>query len=224
MAEVIFSLNGAQTKIKCNEEDLMKDICQIYSKAGSVDTSNMLLLYRGSKIDPNSKLIDQAKDKDKSNKRLSIVCVQLKNRESIKSDKKKDILMKRKSLRERNSIKDKPVIPPQINDVRKSIKKKIEINDSPKNDKNDKSDNNYNKDLNIFNDFFRTYSCEIDLTNQQNQNTINQLYNNNPSILQNNGRNFTEDTNIIIDRSLPIRPKTEIESIEKEITIFNSYD
>ena len=216
MAEVIFNLNGAQTKIKCDEEDLMKDICQKYSKEGSIDTSNMLLLYRGSKIDPNSKFIDQAKDNDKNKKRLSVVCIQLKrNRESIKLEKQKDF-MARKSLRDKkDSIKDKAIIP-SINDIRKSIKKKVDINDPPQ------KEINLDKDLSIFNDFFRTYSCEIDLTNPQDQNTPNQLNNNMPPIYENNERNFTEANNIIIDKSLPTKPIKKIENIEKEMNEFET--
>ena len=232
MAEVIFNFNGVQTKIKCNKDDLMKNICHKYEKENSIDTNNILLLYKGSKINPNAKFIEQANEEDKNRMRLSIVCVELRNRKekkSIKIDKPKDNNMRKSVKNKKDNIrssirdsiaKDKLAKSQNNNEIRKSIKKKVEINDSPK------KEPNFDNDFSIFSDYFRTYSCEIDLTNPNNQNLINSnIYDNNLNYNQtlvenNNDRNFTQTNNILIDKKLPTKPRKTIESIEKEMNEF----
>ena len=232
MAEVIFNLNGVQTKIKCNKDDLMKNICQKYAKENSLDTNNMLLLYKGNKINPNAQFIEQANEEDKNRMRLSIVCVELrskKEKKSIKSEKPKENNMRKSVKNKKDNIrssiresitKDKLAKSQNNNEIRKSIKKKVEINDSPK------KEPNFDNDFSIFSDYFRTYSCEIDLTNPNNQNLINStIYNNNLNYNQtlvenNNERNLTQATDIYIDKTLPTKPRKTLESIEKEMNEF----
>ena len=230
MAEVIFNLNGKQTKIKCNKDDLMKNICQKFSKEYSIDTNNMLLLYRGNKINPNAQFIEQANQEDKNKMRLSIICVELKNkkeRKSIKIDKSKENNLHKSAKNKNNirsslrdSIKKDKLVKSQNNEVRKSIRKKVEINDPPK------KEQNFDNEFSIFSDYFRTYSCEIDLTTQSDQNIINSnIYNTNLNINQtlaenNFNRNFTEASDIILDKKLPTKTRKTIEFIEKEMTVF----
>ena len=232
MAEVIFHLNGVQTKIKCNKDDLMKNICQKFEKENSINTSNMLLLYKGNKINPNAQFIEQANLEDRNRNRLSIICVELrskKERKSIKIDKPKENNMHKsfKSKRDSTRIsiresltKDKLAKSQNNNDIRKSIKKKVEINDPPK------IETSMDNEFSIFSDYFRTYSCEIDLTNPNAQKLINSnIYNNNFNYNQtlvenNNDRNLTLPTNIIIDKNIPTKPRKTIESIEKEMNEF----
>ena len=230
MEEVIFSLNGVQTTIKCNKEDLMKDIIQKFSKEISSDLSNILFLYKGNKINPNTRYIDQISESDKNKNSLSIICLELKNRrESLKLDKQKSNKNRRSIKTKKDNIninKDKLVVP-TMNEIRKSIRRRVEINDpAPKVEIS--LDNNSN---NIFNDYFRNYTCEIIIPEAnepkwQNTNTNINTNNNeyNPiNLIENKERNLTQSTNIIIDNTLPIKPKeVNIELIEKEMNEFET--
>ena len=221
MAEVVFNYNETQKKIKCNKEDLMKDICQKFSKEGSIDTSKMLLLYKGNKIDPSAKFIEQAKDDDKNKLRLSIACVQLKNnRQSIKLDKtQKEVIQSKNTKHKRDSIKKSKVGISTNDTMRKSLIKKVDINDPPT------KEINLQNDFNTLSDYFRTYSCEIDLVQAQEQNMSNQL-NYCPTLVVNNDRNFTQgDPSPNIPNmpnnntnNIPVIPKSEkILTLEKEM-------
>ena len=127
-AEVIFSLGGVQTKIKCNKGDIMKDICKKFSIAGKVDTTNMLLLYKGNKINPFISFNELANDEDRAKNIINISCIQIKRKNTI----------------HRGSVKTKRE---SINNLRKSnihkkSSKKIEISDIPKIEKTNKQDYN----------------------------------------------------------------------------------
>ena len=186
MAEVIFSLNGVQTKIKCEKEDLMKDIIKKFSIANATDTSNMLLLYKGNKIDPNATFYEQANEEDKSKNMINISCMKLyKKRNSIR-EVKIDSTNKRKSLifnprismkrpihfaTKTENIFDNSTENPNKNSIRYSFRKtikKVEINDKPpKIDQSAINNNSLNFDKMFnYNEFFRPYSCHIDLTNK----------------------------------------------------------
>ena len=199
MAEVIFNLNGVSTKIKCEKGDLMKDIIKKFSIASATDVNRMLLLYHGNKIDQNITFLEQAKDEDKAKNSISIMCHQIRG---SKRESKKDVIVdknqKRKSINYpkrksfRNSVTLKNEIVPENNNnndilIKKNIRsslrksgKKIEINDTPNPeislDNTDISNNiNFDKMFN-YNDFFRPYSCQIDLNNNNNNkpNNINE--------------------------------------------------
>ena len=148
MAEVIFNLNGVSTKIKCQKEDLMKDIVKKFSIASSTDVNRMLLLYQGSKIDQNITFLEQAKDEDKAKNSIIIMCHQIagSKRESKKDEigeknlKRKSInLPKRKSFRQSITLKNDIALENNNDSLfRKSIRaslrksgKKVEINDTP---------------------------------------------------------------------------------------------
>ena len=188
MAEVIFSLNGVSTKIKCEKEDLMKDIVKKFSIASSTDVSRMLLLYHGSKIDQNITFLEQANDEDKAKNSITIMCHQMRG---SKRESKKDVIVdknlkrksinihKRKSFRHSITLKNDLALE-NNNDslVKKSIRaslrksgKKVEINDTPNaeisldiNNAAPSTNLNFDKMFN-YNDFFRPYSCKIDLNN-----------------------------------------------------------
>ena len=186
MAEVIFSLNGVQTKIKCEKEDLMKDIIKKFSIANATDTSNMLLLYKGNRIDPNATFYEQANEEDKAKNMINISCMKLyKKRNSIR-EVKIDSTNKRKSLifnprismkrpihfaTKTENIFDNSTENPNKNSIRYSFRKtikKVEINDKPpKIDQSAINNNSLNFDKMFnYNEFFRPYSCHIDLTNK----------------------------------------------------------
>ena len=197
MAEVIFNLNGVSTKIKCQKEDLMKDIVKKFSIASSTDVNEMLLLYHGSKIDQNITFMEQAKDEDKAKNSINIMCHQIggsrkESKKEVKVEKytKRKIpnIPRRKSLRNSVALKKRSDIALENNNdslLRKSVQtnlrrsgKKIEINDIPNaeisleknNNNNNNTTNNISNNLNFdkmfnYNEFFRPYSCYIDLNN-----------------------------------------------------------
>ena len=194
MAEVIFSLNGVQTTIKCNKEDLMKDICHTFTKEYPfLDTNKILFLYKGNRINPNTKYIDQISEVDKNKKSINISCLEIKNkRESTKMDKSKGAGFHKS------------------NEIRKSTRKKVEINDPTP-----KVEINLTNNSKVFEDYFRNYTCEIvePITNNE-FHTVNDINQNN--LIDNKERNLTILDNIIIDKSLPIRPKEKDKEKEKE--------
>jgi surface protein len=220
MAEVIFNLKGIQKKIKCSKDDLMKDIFQKFAKENSLDINRISFHYKGNKINQKAKFIELANEEDKKKLRLSINCIQPKsNRQSLKLDiNQKDCNSGKIYKNKRESIKIEKMVMPPMNEIRKSIRKKVEINDPPKNE------NNFDNDFSIFSDYFRTFSCEIDLSKPEDQNMVNQL-NYCPTLIENNDRNFTQAgtmTNIpnrpTLSNNISIRPnRKKIESIEKEM-------
>ena len=231
MAEVTFNLNGNKTKIKCKNEDLMKDICQKFAKENSIDISNMLFLYKGNKINPNSTFIQQISTGDKMKNRLSINCIAIKRKIETQKKSKGDHIRQSVILKKRNSFKDK--IP--VNEIRrsiKSLKKKVEINDIPHSsftlpkveEQIPKKEERLNTDLGIFDNYFRNYTVNTDIFNIPARNTENQDNNLNDiqDIKEKNDRNLTEATNIIIDSKLPTKPPIKIESIEKEMNQFEA--
>ena len=127
-AEVIFSLNGVQTKIKCNKEDIMKDICKKFSIAKKVDTTNMLLLYKGNKINPFISFNELANDEDRAKNIINISCIQINRKNTIH---RRSVKTKRESI---NNLRK--------SNIHKKSSKKIEINDIPKIEKTNKQDYN----------------------------------------------------------------------------------
>ena len=218
MEEVIFTLNGVQTTIKCNKDDLMKDICIRFLKEKSLDSNNILFLYKGGRINLNAKFIEQISEADKYKNCINISCLEYKNRrestkvrESIRASYKKKTLKAKKEGLNKDTL-----VAPNKNDVRKSILKKVEINDTP----TPKIDINLEKNNDIFKDYFRNYTCELVLpeANPQNANT-NNVKEFNYDLLENKERNFTELNNIYIDTSQSMKP-LEKEDIEKEMKEF----
>ena len=206
MEEVIFNLNGVQTIIKCNKEDLMKDICQKFAKENSLDISNILFLYKGNKINPNAKYNEQINEVDKN------------KRESIKVGGLRRSTYKKRSIKAKKDGINKDLLAvPNINEIRKSVKKKVDINDpTPA----QKIEINLDKNIDIFKDYFRNNTCELVFPDENLQNTNNNNNDNYDNTKENKERNFTQLNNIIIDTNLPIKPKEKVENIEKEMNEF----
>ena len=241
MAEVIFNLNGVSTKIKCEKEDLMKDIVKKFSMASSTDVNGMLLLYHGSKIDQNLTFSEQAKDEDKAKNSINIMCHQIRGskRESKndviadKNIKRKSInLPKRKSFRQSLTLKN-DIAAENNNEslFRKSIRaslrksgKKVEINDTPNAeislDNNNISNNlNFDKMFN-YNDFFRPYSCHIDLNNNDARpSNISEI---NSSEINFVPRNTTNDNHNNKNISIENKMENEINEFQTKFENFNN--
>ena len=83
MAIVIFHYKGNQTKIKCLEEEKMKDICNKFISEVNINLNNAYLLYKGTIINMELKYneIINKVDKDSNimnvfvyNKESNIIC------------------------------------------------------------------------------------------------------------------------------------------------------
>ena len=235
MAEVIFSLNGVQTKIRCEKEDLLKDICKKFSIAASVDTSNMLLLYKGNKIDLNATFLEQAKEEDKDKNIINIACIELYSKRKSKKDitnldnntgrKKSFRITNRKSilLTKNENISDLDNFNKNRihNSLRKSLKK-IEINDPPKNDVSLKNNSSINFDKMFnYNDFFRPYSLVIDLSKKNQKNQKNDIIEYNSVEIHFNERNKIYD-NIKNDISIENRVEKEMNEFQVKFENFNN--
>ena len=218
-AEVIFSLKGVQTKIKCNKEDLMKDILEKYKAKDNVDISSMYLLYKGNKINPFITFKEQLAEEDKKKNVMDISCIQMSRRNTVRKSSKRKKEPLNSSFRKSN--------------YQRSITKRININDFPKTLKTEKSkeltteskkpnyikkkslfkqepkepvknealyDNgfNFNKMFN-YNDFFRAYSCQINLTDNNEKTPVIKEYISNEVIQRNteavNNNKMYEDGN-----------------------------
>jgi surface protein len=203
-AEIIFTFNGAQTKIKCNREDLMRDIIERYKEKDNLDLSNMFLLYKGNKVNPFITFEEQLAEEDKNKNTMEISCLQMSKRhttfKSLKR-KKESVNSIRKSNLKRNSIKkieinDDPKIETsekekekeitnELKTSNKNLKKSLfmpEVKEPVKNEVSNDNGFNFNKMFN-YNEFFRAYSCQINLTdNNEKTPMMNDLISNDVSL------------------------------------------
>ena len=57
-ANVIFTLDGVPISIQCNENDVMKDICQKYANKIQRNINTLIFLYGGNELNYNLKFKD----------------------------------------------------------------------------------------------------------------------------------------------------------------------
>ncbi len=67
MSEVIFSYKGNQTRIQCDENEKMKNICIRFSIKLNIDINKLYFLYNGDKLNEGLKLIDIKKNNNINN-------------------------------------------------------------------------------------------------------------------------------------------------------------
>ena len=63
-ANVIFSLDGIDLPIQCNQNDTMKDICQKYTNKIKKNINSLIFLYGGNQLNFNLKFKDAITDKE----------------------------------------------------------------------------------------------------------------------------------------------------------------
>ena len=80
-AKAIFTLDGEDLTIQCNENDIMKDICQKYSNKIKRNINSLIFLYGGNQLNFNLKFRDVITDKD--SKEMKIVVYSNENNEFI---------------------------------------------------------------------------------------------------------------------------------------------
>ena len=70
-ANVIFTLDGVPLSIQCNENDIMKDICQKYANKINRNINSLVFLYGGNQLNFNLKFKDIIIDKE--NKEIKVL-------------------------------------------------------------------------------------------------------------------------------------------------------
>ena len=68
---VIFTLDEVPLSIQCNENDIMKDICQKYANKIQKDINSLVFLYGGNQLNFNLKFKDIIIDKE--NKEIKVL-------------------------------------------------------------------------------------------------------------------------------------------------------
>ena len=85
MAEIVFSYNGKETKIKCKPEEKMKEILERYTKQIKIDINKIYFMYNEKKIDENLNFNELAEEEDKKSNIMKIL-VNHKKESIIKSE------------------------------------------------------------------------------------------------------------------------------------------
>ena len=71
-ANVIFTLDGIDLPIQCNENDIMKDICQKYSNKIKRSINSLVFLYGGSQLKFNLKFKEAINDKESNDMKVLV--------------------------------------------------------------------------------------------------------------------------------------------------------
>lgn len=71
----MFTLDGANTVIQCNENDSMKDIFAKFTFKSMIDPSNLYCIYGAKVLDPelNKTYSEIANEQDKMEKKMNII-------------------------------------------------------------------------------------------------------------------------------------------------------
>lgn len=73
MSEVEFIFEGSSTKIQCNANEKMKEICQRFSSKNNIDIKDKFFLYSGNQIDIELKFSEIINDLDKQNNKIKLL-------------------------------------------------------------------------------------------------------------------------------------------------------
>ena len=76
-ANVIFTLDGVPISIQCNENDVMRDICQKYANKIQKNINSLVFLYEENQLNINLKFKDVIIDKE--NKEMKVLVHQMKS-------------------------------------------------------------------------------------------------------------------------------------------------
>ena len=72
-ANVVFTLDGVNSTIKCTTEDKMNDICKNYSTKINKNIDSLLFLYEGNKVNFDLSFEEQVNIIDRNNHEIIIV-------------------------------------------------------------------------------------------------------------------------------------------------------
>ena len=73
MAEIIFTFNGIQTTVHCDQNDIMKDICKTYSFKIKKNVSDLVFFYNGLQLKEDLAFIQVANSLDKERNKMAIL-------------------------------------------------------------------------------------------------------------------------------------------------------
>ena len=82
MAELIFLYNENETKIQCNKEEKIKEICKRYITKIQIDINTIYFIYNGNKINEDLNFNEQANEEDKKRNIMNILVYDI-NKENI---------------------------------------------------------------------------------------------------------------------------------------------
>ena len=105
---VIFTLDGVNLSIQCNENDVMKDICQKYANKVKRNINTLVFLYGGNQLNFNLKFKDIITDKKSyemkvlvySNETDEFICPKCREKIKLNTDKIDDIILSLNNLKE----------------------------------------------------------------------------------------------------------------------------
>ena len=106
--KVIFTLDGIDLSIQCNENDIMKDICQKYVNKIKRNINTLIFIYGGSQLNYNSKFKDLIIDKESkemkvlvySNESDEFICPKCGEKITLNTEKIDDIILSINNLKE----------------------------------------------------------------------------------------------------------------------------
>ena len=84
-ANVIFTLDGVPISIQCNENDVMKDICQKYANKIQRNINTLIFLYGGNELNYNLKFKDVITIKESKEMKILVYSKIIKIKEKIKN-------------------------------------------------------------------------------------------------------------------------------------------
>ena len=199
-ANVVFTLDGIPLSIQCNENDIMKDICQKYANKIKRNINSLVFLYGGNQLNFNLKFKDIIIDKESkeikvlvySNEIDEFICPKCGEKIKLNTEKIDNIILSINNLKE------------TIDSAKLMLENIIKTS----------SDNNINIQLKGINIILNTLNEDIKKTKEKVKNLLNE----NKNINENkNNENKNNDNNYII---------AEInigkDDINKNIRILNS--
>jgi len=71
MANAIFNLDGLQTKIQCQKEDKMEEICKNFAKKVQININDLYSLYEGNQINIELTFYEQTNAFDKERNEMN---------------------------------------------------------------------------------------------------------------------------------------------------------
>ena len=107
-ANTIFILEGVSLTIQCNENDIMKDICQKYANKIERNINSLVFLYGGNQLNFNLKFKDAVTDKESNQMKILVylnetdefICPKCGEKIQLNTDKIDDIILSINNLKE----------------------------------------------------------------------------------------------------------------------------
>ena len=209
---VIFTLDGIDLSIQCNENDVMKDICQKYVNKINRNINTLVFIYGGNQLNYNLKFKDVITDKESkeikvlvySNENDEFICPKCGEKIKLNTEKIDDIILSINNLKE------------TIDSAKSLLENVIEKSTS-----NNSQLKGINIILNTLNeDIKKTKYKVINLLNENKINQTKENMNNKIKINESkNNQNKNNENNYIIAEI-----KIKENDINKYIRIINSYE